>query len=125
MTITIAITEIYTTDRQDGIPPDQTARFDITDGVDTYSFSQSGLAVGLDRAAIQSALNARKDWLWGLAKQKEHDSEIFKHVTKWRLIKALMLVILDEINLLRSELALNARTTEQITTAIKTKLEEL
>lgn len=95
---------------------------EIEDGIDTYL-----LAVGEPGATaegdLQPKLEARKDQLWATAQQKGIVPDVvFTGTRQDRVIKALALVILDEINILRALESIAPRTVEQLRGAIKAKL---
>lgn len=47
---------------------------------------------------LQGYFEAREDWLWGIAQQKQQPPDIFENVGAKRIMKALALVDLDEHN---------------------------
>jgi hypothetical protein len=98
---------------------------EITDGVDTYLLptTEPGTTAEID---LQTVLDSREAELFQVAEQKGIlPDAVFTLTSEKRIIKAFALVVLDEINLLRTEAGLTARTTEQLRQAIKNKLETI
>lgn len=65
---------------------------------------------------------AQETELWQLAQRKQYQPDVHEHIQAKRVLRAFALVVLDEINILRSELGLEPRTADQIRQAIKNRL---
>lgn len=71
---------------------------------------------------LQAHFDGREDELWIMADAKQYAPDIYEHLkSKW-VLKALAAVMLDEINTLRQQHGLAARTAEQLREAVKGKL---
>lgn len=115
--MTITILDVTTLD-VDFVPPSRTAIIEITDGVDTYKWSVGGLPIIGD---LQPLLDAREAELWAKAQARAEPVNIYD-VTPKQIVKALALVMLDEVNALRTAAGLQPRTGAQLLAAIKGKL---
>lgn len=89
----------------------------------TESYLLPATAPGtLLEADLQAHFEAQESALFNLAQTKGLDvDEVYDRIPK-RILKAVLLVILDEINLLRGLHSLAARTPAQARTAVKNKL---
>jgi hypothetical protein len=109
-------------DIDDGTPHSRYAQIAITNGGTTYEWARGGLPLEGD---LQSILDAEEAQLLAAATEASRLFDPYE-LTERRVIKALALVILDEINALRQRplpvLPMPARTAGQIETAIKNKL---
>lgn len=73
---------------------------------------------------LQAALDAREAELWTAAQVSGEVVDLYSIALK-RVLKAVALVILDEINILRQRAGLAARSAGQIDDAIKAKLKAM
>ncbi len=72
---------------------------------------------------LQAHFDVRETSLFAVAQQRQIAPDaIYERVLSGRVLKAFAALVLDEINILRAEAGLSARTAEQLRTAIKTKL---
>ena len=79
----------------------------------------------LPEVDLQSHLEAQETALFVVAQQKQILPEtIYEKFISGRVLKAFAALVLDEINILRTEAGLVVRTAEQLRTAIKIKLQE-
>lgn len=72
---------------------------------------------------MQAILNAQEGTLWTAAQAEGQAVDLYRLTLK-RVVKAFALVVLDEINILRTKVGLAERTAAQLNNAIKTKLKE-
>lgn len=86
-----------------------------------YLWTIGGLPLAGD---LQTILDAREAELWTVASAAGRMVDLYG-VRPTRIVKALALVILDEINILRVRAGLAARSAGQIDDAIKAKLREM
>ena len=95
----------------------------ISSGSEAYLFGVGGLPLTGD---LQAILNAREAELWTVAQTSGKAVDLYE-VTPKKAIKALALVMLDEINALRQAAVppLAARTIQQLEAAVKAKLKNL
>lgn len=70
---------------------------------------------------LQAALDARETELWAAAQESGEAVDLYS-ITPKRVLKAVALVILDEINILRQRAGLALRTPGMIDDAVKAKL---
>lgn len=97
----------------------RTATISITSGGQSYLLYVGGLPL---TGELLPGLEAREAELWQAASAGGQAFDVFELVER-RVIKALALVVLDEINILRAKHAdLAPRSEGQIRGAIKTKL---
>ncbi len=74
-------------------------------------------------ADLQAHFDTREAELWVVAQQKAIlPNAVYERIVSGRIAKAFALVVLDEVNLLRAQHGLSARTAEQLRTALKAKL---
>lgn len=78
----------------------------------------------LQESELQGYFEGIEDQLWATAQGKQCPADIFENVIARRALKAFVSVAMDEINILRAEHGLPARTKEQLARAIKDKLKE-
>jgi hypothetical protein len=100
------------------------ADVEIDDGITTYATSVGGIPDGLTRAQIQTALDNRFDEVWSVASQgKPIIASILENpdLNVLMVAAALALVMVDEINVLRSEHGLAPRTAQQAYNAVRAK----
>lgn len=96
---------------------------DIDDGIDSYLLPV-GLPGSVAEGDLQATLEAKEVALFAKAEAKGiSQNELYTRVATRRVVKALALVTLDEINILRTAAALAPRTAAQLRAAIKTKLQ--
>lgn len=103
-----------------GQPRSRHADTVITQGGESYLLGVGGLPLA---GNVQTILDSREVELWPQAQAGGRAVDLYE-VTPKRVLKAVALVIMDEINALRQAVipALPARTAGQIETAIKNKL---
>lgn len=119
--MTIEILETYNTlDPFTGQTIARAARISI-DGLELV---KGGLPV---EGNLQTILNSREAELLAIAQSFNRPIDIYEHVTTKKLLKAVALVVMDELNILRAAAVppLTARTAGQIESAIKNKLKTL
>lgn len=117
MTIEILDTRIVT-DIDTGQPLVRHADIIISSGQTAYLWSVGGLPVS---GNLQTVLDARESELWSVASVSGRPVDLYELAVK-RVLKAFALVMLDEINALRQQAGLGARTGAQIEAALKAKL---
>jgi hypothetical protein len=115
MTIEILSIEAIT-DAITGDVSGQQVEIEIDNGGPVYQIS---VGVPLGEPDIQAHLDGRFAELWAYAQAKGQSQDIY---VSRRVIKALALVILDEINILRGVAGLAPRSASQIEGAIRAKL---
>ena len=72
---------------------------------------------------LQVYFDAHEDELWSVAQNKGYEPDILKQVPSRRLLKALALVILDELNFIRENPGFHeAITVDEMIAAVKEKL---
>lgn len=77
----------------------------------------------LSREGLQAHFDERKNKLWKVAKKKQYASSAYKRVEPESVLEACMLVMLEEINFLRTDPGRHDPITEEdLETAIKKKL---
>ena len=117
--MTIEILDIQTKTNLGGNTPlSRYVSFIISDGIDAFFWGVGGLPLA---GNLQDILDSQETTLFQAAQAKGKTFDIFE-VTERRVLKALTLVILDEINLLRQQHGLPDRSESQIRGAIKSKL---
>lgn len=95
---------------------------EIDNGVDGYLLPVT-LAGSIAEGDLQAALEAKEAALFAKAQTKGmQPDELYTRLATKRVLKAFALVVLDEINILRGQHALAARTAAQLRTAVKAKL---
>lgn len=77
----------------------------------------------LMESELQAHFDAREAGLWEIAQRKQYTSDIYEWLEPRHVLKAFAGVMLDEINALRQQHGLAARTAEQLGDAIKGKLQ--
>lgn len=93
----------------------------ITQSGQTFKWHVGGLPL---TGNLQSILDINEAELWSAAQAQGKPHNLFTERQE-KIIKAFALVVMDEINILRTRAGLQARTISQIETAIKTKLKGL
>jgi len=93
----------------------------ITNAGQSYFYRVGSLPIEGD---LQTVLEAREAELWPLAQADAQPVSRLYAVTRERVLKALTLVVLDEINILRQRAGLPLRSAGQIDDAIKSKLRD-
>lgn len=66
----------------------------------------------------------QEDNLWNIAEYKQYPADIYENIITKKVLRAFVSVVMDEINILRAQHALAARTKEQFVRAIKDKLKD-
>ena len=79
-------------------------------------------AAPCDCPDLQSHFEAKEEELWVLAKSKGYSTDILEMLPQYELIKALALLVLDEINALREVANLPPRTIEQLKAGLRNKM---
>lgn len=77
---------------------------------------------GLLEGELQAHFDGREGGLWQIADAEQYAPDIYEHLMSRRVLKAFAAVMLDELNILRQQHGLAARTAEQLRDAIKGKL---
>lgn len=93
----------------------------ITSGPNSYLWSAGGLPLTGD---LQAILEAREAELFAQAQTAGRPVDLYELATK-RVLKAFALVVLDELNILRTRAGLANRTAGMIDDAIKAKLKAM
>jgi GAF domain-containing protein len=137
MPITITIDELRTVPISESHTV-QHAEITISDGTNTYAWRRGGINAGLGRLAVQALLDSEADALWLAASSKQQSADVFDRADRigFKLVIAVALVVLDEINalrlLIRSAVPAVAalptyqdRTLAQLKAAIRNKLQSL
>jgi hypothetical protein len=97
----------------------------IDDGIDEYLLATTlpGTVAEID---LQATLEADETRLFAIAQVKGIlPDDLYTSASTKRVLKAFALVMLDEINILRTAAAMAPRTTTQLRTAVKNKLQTL
>lgn len=102
-------------------PINRSVRIAITQAGQTFDFHVCGLPLTGD---LQPILDARETELWQAAQQNGKTHNLFS-VRQEKIIKAFALVVMDEINILRTAAGLAPRNQSQIETAIKNKIKAM
>jgi len=79
----------------------------------------------LAKAELQAYFDGQAAYLLSLAQAKAYGADIYSKILDRRLLKAFAQVVMDEINILRAQHSLPARTWDQLTTAVKNKLKQM
>lgn len=120
--MTIEIIDKQFTNSNDIIPSLWSIWIEITDEIDIYLLPTSELG-SVAEGDLQAALDARESELWAIAQEKAISPDnVFTLTSEKRIVKSFALVILDELNILRSQASLSTRTIEQLRQAIKIKM---
>ncbi|MEE9365457.1 MAG: hypothetical protein V3W44_02120 [Dehalococcoidales bacterium] len=77
---------------------------------------------GLLEGELQAHFDGRGGGLWQIADAEQYAPDIYEHLMSRRVLKAFAAVMLDELNILRQQHGLAARTAGQLRDAIKGKL---
>lgn len=94
---------------------------EIVQNGDVYLLPVTALGSLLE-GELQAVFDAKETELFTLAQAKGDEPEkIYQRIDK-RIVRAFALVTLDEVNIIRGELALPLRTAEQLRNAVKGKL---
>lgn len=93
----------------------------ISSGGQSYLWSRGGLPPEGD---LQAILEANEAELWRAASARGKPVDLYE-LTPRRVLRAFALVVLDELNLLRSRAGLAPRAAGQIDDAIKNKLKTM
>lgn len=93
----------------------------LSQGPDTWLLPTTAPGT-LALAELQAHFDAQEAELWRVAQEKRYPVDVWERIPEKRLLKAEALVMLDEINILRTRAGLAPRTADQIVTAIKAKL---
>lgn len=117
--IEIILTSI--TNNDNGQPATRHVEIIITSGPNSYLWSVGGLPL---TGNLQTVLDAREVELWGVAQAGGRIVDLYELTLK-RTLKAFALVMLDEINILRVQAGLAARTAAQAEAALRAKLKAL
>lgn len=117
MTIEIVNTEIKTVAEKSF----RVATIIISSGSETYLYLVGGLPL---TGNLQTILDAREAELFTAAQAKGKPVDLYEIVTR-RVLKAFVLVVLDEVNILRQQAGLAPRTAGQIDNALKAKIKGL
>lgn len=118
----IEIIEITTLiDTETGQAVSRAVQIVISQNGTAYLWNIGGLPLIGD---LQAILDAREAELWAVASAAGRMVDLYG-VRPARIVKALALVILDEINILRVRAGLALRSPSQIDDAIKAKLREM
>jgi hypothetical protein len=94
---------------------------EITQSAQTFALPATAPG-NLLESDLQSRFEAKEDQLWILAQSKQYPTNLYERLPSRRVLKAFVLVVLDEINILRQQHSLPDRTESQIIEAIKIKL---
>lgn len=94
---------------------------EITQAAEAYLLPANAPGT-LDEGELQAYFDAKEADLFTLAQAKGVVADEIYNRLPDRILKAFALVVLDEVNLLRSQHGLAPRTTEQLRTAVKNKL---
>lgn len=78
----------------------------------------------LGKSELQAHFDAQEQSLWQIAQAKQYPTDLYEYVPPKRVLKALALVIMDEINILRQAAGLAERTPGQVRAALKSKLRD-
>lgn len=90
----------------------------ITSGATSFLWTVGGLPANGD---LQAVLDGRETELWTAAQAGGRPVDLYE-LTGKRVLKAFALVVLDELNILRTRAGLAARTGAMIDDAIKSRL---
>ena len=71
---------------------------------------------------LQAYFEAREAELWRVAQIKQYTPDVLKRAPSRRLLKSVVLVIVDEINILREEQGMPELTEAEMIAAVKAKL---
>ncbi|MCK5307184.1 MAG: hypothetical protein KAJ73_01100 [Zetaproteobacteria bacterium] len=79
----------------------------------------------LAKNELQAHFDAREEELWRVAQKKQYAPDILKHLPTKRLLKAVALALLDEINFVRENPGYHeALTVDEMVDAVKEKLRQ-
>lgn len=101
-----------------GQPVKRSVEAIITSGPSSYLLSIGGLPL---TGNLQAILDAREAEFWTQAEAGGRPADLYEITTK-RALRAFALVMLDEINILRVQAGLSARTAAQAQAALLAKL---
>lgn len=96
-------------------------RVEISQNGTSYALATSAPG-SLEAGELQAYVDARENEYWSEAARRGKQADILADIEERRLIRALALVVLDEINVLRVRGGLVERTEAQLRAAIKAKL---
>lgn len=111
----------------------RTAYIEIAEGQEAYYYAVPDIPLGAD---VQTVLEARAAELWAAAQARGETADPLSRIDllQTQVIKALALVLLDEINLLREAIVffhpgaaseLPQRTVDQLKTVIRQRMKDL
>jgi hypothetical protein len=116
------IESILIEDDPEGMPPFWACWLELTSGGESWMLPATAPG-NLTKPELQAYFDEQAAYLWTLARAKKHSGEIEGHVDPRHVLRALLLVFLDEINILRENAGLTPRTVSQLRTALKRKLD--
>lgn len=116
--IEILVTKIVL---DNGAPISRTVTISISDGQNAFIWFKGGLPLIGD---LQPILDSQESELWQAASAAGQLFDVYE-LTVQRVLKALALVITDELNILRALHGLPDRTADQIKGAIKNRLKDV
>lgn len=74
------------------------------------------------REDLVAFFEPQEDDLWLVAQAEGYQDDVFKRVSTEQLLRAFALVVLDEVNALRTKANMPQRTAQQLISAIEVKL---
>jgi hypothetical protein len=108
-----------------GVIVAQSASIEITDEVDgPYQWTVGDIPAGLSPIDAKSHLDSRADELWAAAKLVAMPADVLDNINQRMLLKALVSLLLEEVNVLRANGGLPPRTKSELITGLKSKLGE-
>lgn len=79
----------------------------------------------LEKIELQTYFEMQEFRLWQMAYESQYPHDFYECIPTEQSLKAVALVTLSEINILRQRAGLPERTTEQLINAVKEKLKQL
>ena len=76
----------------------------------------------LESGELQAYFEVREVELWIVAQKKQYAPDVLRYIPKRRLLKAVALVLVDELNVLREEQGMKELTEVKMIAAVKAKM---
>jgi hypothetical protein len=120
----VEILEIRTVNNEFGEPDSYVVEFEISNGQGAYLWRIGGIQLGTTKAQAAQYLQNHFDEIYEAAEKGNEPAPDLvdnPHIEVRRVLKALALVMVDEINILRAEHGLAPRTDQQAYNAVRAK----
>jgi hypothetical protein len=124
----VEILEIRTVNNEFGEPDSYVVEFEISNGQGAYLWRIGGVPLSMTKQQAATYLQNHFDEIYAAAEEGNEPAPDLvdnPHIDARRVLKALVLVMIDEINILRAEHGLAPRTAQQAYNAVRERYLEL